>query len=281
MATSTREQTVRDQLQQAMTRQLALPGVQVEVKGAQVRLHGEVGHAGEQRKACELVRSLAPEMRLDSRLTISQDGLDRDEALQIAAMQAFDEHAELADQQMAVVVEGTVARLIGMVTRHTLIQEAVDLCRRIPGITAVETAELQSSGPLAVTDSATTRLEAALALDSRLEASGLAVTVKDGIAQISGEVRTASERLAALEIAAAQTEVRRVLARITVIGSDPSEDEMLAAALQTQLPPDCEVRVVDGIAYLFGTLSADDLHIAEAVALTTVSRVVSLIQLPG
>jgi osmotically-inducible protein OsmY len=280
MATSTRSQSVRDQLQQALERQLGLGGVLVEVNGTNVRLVGEVAHAGELRRACELIRELAPELRLDNRLTVSQDGLDRDEALQIAAMQAFDDHAELADQQMAVVVEGSVARLVGLVTRHALIAEAVELCRRIPGITAVETGDLQSTGPMTVADSATTRLEAALALDPRLESAGLAVTVKDGIAQISGEVRKASERLAAVEIAAAQSDVRRVLARITVAGSDPGEDEMLAAALRPQLPPGCELRVVDGVAYLFGTLSGDDQQLAEAVALTTVARVVSLLQRP-
>ncbi|MBC7545102.1 MAG: BON domain-containing protein [Candidatus Sericytochromatia bacterium] len=278
MATSTRAQTLRDQLQQALTRQLGLSDVRIDITGQTLRLSGEVAHAGEQRRAAELARQMAPELRIDARLSVSQDGRDRDEALQIAAMQALDEHNELADQQMAVVVEGTVARLIGMVSRYSLMGEAVALCRRIPGITAVETADLESSGPSTAADSATTRLEAALALDPRLEATGLAVTVKDGIAQVSGAVRQASERVAAVEIAAAQTEVHRAICRITVAGTDAAEDEMLAAALQPQLPPGCHVWVCDGIAYLFGTLSADDQQIAEAVTLTTLARVVSLIR---
>jgi osmotically-inducible protein OsmY len=281
MATSTRAQSVRDQVQAALAEHLGLTAVQVEVQGGHVRLLGEVAHAGEHRQAGDLARALAPELRVDNRLVISQDGLDRDEALQIAAMQAFDDHPELADQQMAVVVEGTVARLVGMVSRHALIAEAVALCRRIPGISDVETAELQCSGPMTVSDSATTRLESSLALDPRLESGGLAVTVKDGIAQISGEVRHVSERLAAVEIAAAQSEVRRVLARITVAGADPAEDEMLAAALRPQLPPGCDLRVVDGIAYLFGHLPADEQQIAEAVVLTTIAKVVSLIHPPA
>lgn len=277
MATSTRAESLRDHLQQAIARQLGLPAVQVDVQGTVVRLVGEVAHAGEHRRAGDLVRELAPELRLDNRLTISQDGLDRDEALQIAAMQAIDDHPELADQQMAVVVEGTVARLVGMVTRHALIADAVAICRRIPGISAVETGDLQSAGPMAVADSATTRLATALALDARLESGGLAVSVKDGIAQLSGEVHTPSERLAAVEIAGAQADVGRVLARISVAGADPAEDALLADVLRPQLPPACDVRVVDGIAYLFGTLSSDDRQLAEAVALTTVARVVSLL----
>jgi osmotically-inducible protein OsmY len=281
MATSTRAQSVRDQVQAALADHLGLTAVQVEVQGGLVRLLGAVAHAGEHRQAGDLARALAPELRVDNRLAISQDGLDRDEALQIAAMQAIDDHHELADQQMAVVVEGAVARLVGMVTRHALIAEAVELCRRIPGIGAVTTTDLQCSGPMTVADSASTRLEAALALDPRIDAVGLAVTVKDGVAQVSGEVRVASMRLAVLEIAAAQADVRRVLARITVAGSDPGEDDLLAEAVRPQLPPACDVRVVDGVAYLFGHLSADEQRLAEAVALTTLAKVVSFIHGDG
>ena len=278
MATSTRAQTLQDQLQLALTSQLGLSDVRVEIQGQTARLYGAVAHGGEQRRALELVRQVTPSLRVESRLDVAQEGVDRDEALQIAAMQTFDDHPELADQQMAVVVEGTVARLIGMVSRHSLIADAVALCQRIPGITAVETGELQSSGPSAAADSATNRLATALALDPRLEASGLAVTVKDGIAQVSGAVRQASERVAAVEIAAAQTEVHRAIARITVTGADAAEDALLAEALTPQLPPGCQVWVIDGIAFLFGTLAPEEQQLAEAVALTTLARVISLIR---
>lgn len=277
MATSTREQLVAERLDAAL-RRLGLPGLQAEVHGRTVRLVGEVAHNGERRRALEMVRAEVPDYRLEDRLHVSPQGLERDETLQIACMQAFDMHDEMADQQMAVVVEGGVARLVGMVTRPALIDEAVGLIRSIHGIVAVETDELQTPAPLPAADNLATRLEAALALDPRLDAAGLAVSVTNNVAYLTGEVRTSSERLAAMEVAAGHPGVRQVIARIAVAGADPTEDDLLASAVRDKLPPGCEAWVLDGTAFLIGALPVEEIKLAEAVALAATTKVVSLLQ---
>lgn len=170
------------------------------------------------------------------------------------------------DVREAVVTLGGTARAYARVA-------AERVARAVDGVRAVDN-RIDVRDPLAPDDGELARLAAAaLAADPAVPADRIAVTVRDGIVELTGEVDRGSERAAAeaaVDDLPGTVDIRN---RIAVKGP-PASAEAIAAAIEEAFVAAARaaaagiaVRVVEGRVTLSGTVrSLDEREMAERVA---------------
>lgn len=245
-----KDMDLKSRISQVLSRDPDLRTVEVRVKEGQVILEGVVESASKRLRAEQVARDLAPGFRLASHLALAAEASD--EEWQRQALKLIDSHPELADQQMAVIVEGGVARMVGQVSRADLRLEAIRLIEsRLPAL-SVDASELRvATGPLD-TGSLLAQIESSLTV----EFPGLQVAKREGgVVVVSGEVERPSQRLRAVELVQRFGNVKAIIARIRVKGQGSGEDAMLEATLAPLLPPGVRAHVHGGVPYLTGRLA--------------------------
>lgn len=245
-----KETDLKSRISQVLSRDPDLRTVEVRIKEGQVILEGVVGSASKRLRAEQVARDLAPGFRLASHLALAAEASD--EEWQRQALKLIDGHSELADQQMAVIVENGTARMVGQVARPDLRWEAIRLIEsRLPALT-VDASDLRVASGAPDGGTLTARIESSLTV----EFPNLAVSQRTGgVVLLTGEVAHPSQRLKAVEMVQRFGGVKAIIARITVSGSGFEEDAALQATLAPLLPPGVRAHVHGGVTYLTGHLA--------------------------
>lgn len=247
---SPKETDLKSRISQVLGRDPDLRTVEVRIKEGQVILEGVVGSASKRLRAEQVARDLAPGFRLASHLALAAEASD--EEWQRQALKLIDGHGELADQQMAVIVENGTARMVGQVARPDLRLEAIRLIEsRLPALT-VDASELRVASGAPDGGTLTAQIESSLTV----EFPKLAVSQRSGgVVLLTGEVAHPSQRLKAVEMVQRFGGVKAIIAQIIVSGSGFEEDAALQATLAPLLPPGLRAHVHGGITYLTGHLA--------------------------